>query len=105
MSGRSPATGRAAWAISSAHPPTRPTTTTEQPAPPGAWIAASPSIALARLGRPCYKVAPRPIERERSKETPLRNPPRRQASVERKTKETRIKGTVDLDGTGAYDVV
>jgi imidazoleglycerol-phosphate dehydratase len=40
----------------------------------------------------------------RPKESPLRNPPRRQASVERKTKETRIKGTVDLDGTGAYDV-
>ena len=34
----------------------------------------------------------------------MRNPPRRQASVERNTKETRIKGTVDLDGTGAYDV-
>jgi imidazoleglycerol-phosphate dehydratase len=39
----------------------------------------------------------------------LRNPPRRpaatrQASVERKTKETRIRGSVDLDGTGAYDV-
>ena len=34
----------------------------------------------------------------------MRNPPRRQASVERKTKETRIKGTVDLDGTGVYDV-
>jgi imidazoleglycerol-phosphate dehydratase len=28
----------------------------------------------------------------------------RQASVERNTKETRIKGTVRLDGTGAYDV-
>jgi imidazoleglycerol-phosphate dehydratase len=34
----------------------------------------------------------------------VRNPPRRRASVERKTKETRIKGAVDLDGTGAYDV-
>lgn len=34
----------------------------------------------------------------------MRNPPRRQASVERITKETRIKGTVDLDGSGAYDV-
>jgi imidazoleglycerol-phosphate dehydratase len=34
----------------------------------------------------------------------VRNPPRRQASVERITKETRIKGTVDLDGTGAYDI-
>ena len=30
--------------------------------------------------------------------------PVRQASVERNTKETRIKGTVRLDGTGAYDV-
>jgi imidazoleglycerol-phosphate dehydratase len=28
----------------------------------------------------------------------------RQASVERNTKETRIAGTVDLDGTGSYDV-
>ena len=34
----------------------------------------------------------------------MRTPPRRQASVERVTKETRITGTVDLDGTGAYDV-
>ena len=30
--------------------------------------------------------------------------PARRASVERLTKETRIRGTVDLDGTGAYDV-
>jgi imidazoleglycerol-phosphate dehydratase len=28
----------------------------------------------------------------------------RQASVERNTKETRIAGTVDLDGTGSYDI-
>jgi len=28
----------------------------------------------------------------------------RRASVERVTRETRIRGTVDLDGTGAYDV-
>jgi len=28
----------------------------------------------------------------------------RQASIERNTKETRIAGTVDLDGTGRYDV-
>ena len=34
----------------------------------------------------------------------MRNKPRRHASVERITKETRIKGTVDLDGTGAYDI-
>ena len=34
----------------------------------------------------------------------MRSTPRRQASVERITKETRIKGAVDLDGTGAYDV-
>ncbi|MBV8652916.1 MAG: imidazoleglycerol-phosphate dehydratase HisB [Alphaproteobacteria bacterium] len=34
----------------------------------------------------------------------MRNPPRRQASVERITKETRITGTVALDGTGAYDI-
>ena len=29
--------------------------------------------------------------------------PLRQATVERNTKETRIRGTVGLDGTGAYD--
>ena len=29
---------------------------------------------------------------------------KRQASIDRSTKETRIKATVDLDGTGAYDV-
>jgi imidazoleglycerol-phosphate dehydratase len=29
---------------------------------------------------------------------------KRQATVERSTKETRIKATVDLDGTGAYDI-
>ena len=29
---------------------------------------------------------------------------KRQASVERNTKETRIRGTVDLDGTGVYDI-
>jgi imidazoleglycerol-phosphate dehydratase len=40
----------------------------------------------------------------RRKEYPVRNPPRRQASVERITKETRITGTVGLDGTGAYDI-
>ena len=31
-------------------------------------------------------------------------PPQRRASVERKTKETKIHGTVNLDGTGIYDV-
>jgi imidazoleglycerol-phosphate dehydratase len=30
--------------------------------------------------------------------------PLRQATVERNTKETRIRGTVELDGTGAYDI-
>ena len=30
--------------------------------------------------------------------------PKRQASVERNTKETRIRGTVGLDGTGVYDI-
>ena len=29
---------------------------------------------------------------------------KRQATIERSTKETKIKSTVDLDGTGAYDV-
>ena len=31
-------------------------------------------------------------------------PVKRQATIERSTKETKIKATVDLDGTGAYDV-
>jgi imidazoleglycerol-phosphate dehydratase len=30
---------------------------------------------------------------------------KRQASIERSTKETKIKASVDLDGTGAYDIV
>ncbi|HZS83093.1 MAG TPA: imidazoleglycerol-phosphate dehydratase HisB [Stellaceae bacterium] len=34
----------------------------------------------------------------------MRQPPPRRASVERVTRETRISGTVDLDGTGRYDV-
>jgi imidazoleglycerol-phosphate dehydratase len=34
----------------------------------------------------------------------VRNQPRRRASVERVTRETRIVGTVDLDGTGDYDI-
>jgi len=34
----------------------------------------------------------------------VRQPPPRRASVERVTRETRISGTVDLDGTGRYDV-
>ena len=29
---------------------------------------------------------------------------KRQATIERSTKETRIKATIDLDGTGAYDI-
>ncbi len=29
---------------------------------------------------------------------------KRQATIERSTKETKIKATVDLDGTGAYDI-
>ena len=29
---------------------------------------------------------------------------KRQASIERSTKETKIKASVDLDGTGAYDI-
>ena len=29
---------------------------------------------------------------------------KRQATIERKTKETEITATVDLDGTGAYDI-
>ena len=31
-------------------------------------------------------------------------PVKRQATIDRSTKETKIKATVDLDGTGAYDV-
>ena len=34
----------------------------------------------------------------------MSKPPARQASIERNTKETRIRGTVTLDGTGAYDI-
>ena len=34
----------------------------------------------------------------------MRNPSPRVASVARHTKETRIAGTVNLDGTGAYDI-
>ena len=29
---------------------------------------------------------------------------KRQASIDRSTKETKIKASVDLDGTGAYDI-
>ena len=29
---------------------------------------------------------------------------KRQATIDRSTKETKIKATVDLDGTGAYDI-
>ena len=32
------------------------------------------------------------------------NPVKRQATIDRSTKETKIKATVDLDGSGAYDV-
>jgi len=31
-------------------------------------------------------------------------PVKRQATIERSTKETKIKATIDLDGTGAYDI-
>ncbi|HTZ81529.1 MAG TPA: imidazoleglycerol-phosphate dehydratase HisB [Stellaceae bacterium] len=34
----------------------------------------------------------------------MSKPAARRATVERNTKETRIRGTVNLDGTGAYDV-
>jgi len=34
----------------------------------------------------------------------LSKPAARRATVERNTKETRIRGTVNLDGTGAYDI-
>jgi imidazoleglycerol-phosphate dehydratase len=36
--------------------------------------------------------------------SPVVAPPARQASVERVTRETKIRGTVNLDGTGTYDV-
>ena len=40
----------------------------------------------------------------RSRQAQASPSPARRASVERVTRETRIRGTVDLDGTGAYDV-
>ena len=36
--------------------------------------------------------------------SPVVAPPARQASVERVTRETKIRGAVNLDGTGTYDV-
>ena len=36
--------------------------------------------------------------------SPIVAPPQRQASVERATKETKIRGAVNLDGHGVYDV-
>ncbi len=36
--------------------------------------------------------------------SPVVAPPARQASVERVTRETKIRGAVNLDGTGVYDV-
>jgi len=48
--------------------------------------------------RPPGPGAPTPKEQPLSTATP------RQATVERNTKETRIRGTVALDGTGVYDI-
>jgi imidazoleglycerol-phosphate dehydratase len=57
---------------------------------------------LASWGRSCYNIAAAPLVS--GKEISVSDQSRRQASVERNTKETRISGAVDLDGTGAYDV-
>jgi len=48
----------------------------------------------------CYKIAdfPRPCGRYRAEAA------MRQAKITRKTKETQISASIDLDGTGAYDI-
>jgi imidazoleglycerol-phosphate dehydratase len=64
--------------------------------------APRPSRLARRLAggpQPCYKAPPRPHAARISEDHPVR-----QATVERNTKETRISGTVGLDGAGVYDV-
>lgn len=60
-----------------------------------------PSLArLAGYGnRPAKLIKPRDRPGKQGK-----IPVKRQATIERSTKETKIKATVDLDGTGAYDI-
>ncbi len=58
--------------------------------------------ALAEAPASCYKGAA--IARGREGRPRPREAAMRQASVERNTTETRIKASVDLDGTGEYDV-
>ena len=63
---------------------------------------------VARGARTCYRGAGRPVPRDLTQTVEIlgffRPMPMRQASVERKTKETSIRVSVNLDGTGAYRV-
>ena len=70
-----------------------------------AHAAAAPLLP----GRRSFRALPdlvttRPSKRLISRILVVRHAPLRQASVERNTKETRIRATVSLDGTGRYDV-
>src|SRR5689334_20315652 len=79
--------------------------------------AAVPVAALAPARRSCYIKRRRagrglsppaqPVRRTSSvaqARSPVVAPPARQASVERVTRETKIRGAVNLDGSGSYDV-
>src|SRR5579885_905833 len=56
---------------------------------------------LASAEGSCYKTRRR---ESRHQGVNVSKAPPRQATVERNTKETRIRGTVGLDGTGSYDI-
>ncbi len=70
----------------------------------GPWVKRflGSAQALAEAPASCYKGAA--IARGREGRPRPREAAMRQASVERNTTETRIKASVDLDGTGQYDV-